>query len=100
MHSPRPRTLRGWRLTVKTIIENYIGRLMITKILQMVIEEVSSMVKMKDRCNFCDGVGKISHVSKNGTRTEICFICRGRGFTMTTIHSHVVIPSCAAETTA
>jgi hypothetical protein len=55
------------------------------------------MVNMKIGCKFCHNTGKVSQVSSNGTRTEICFMCHGRGFTVMTMRPN---QNGAVETTA
>jgi hypothetical protein len=59
------------------------------------------MDQMKVGCTFCHSTGKVSQVSTSGTRTEICFMCHGRGFTVMTIHNPnpISTKSCGAETT-
>ncbi|HEY3419181.1 MAG TPA: hypothetical protein VGK23_01340 [Methanomassiliicoccales archaeon] len=56
------------------------------------------MVQTKIGCKFCHNTGKVSQVSASGTRTEICFMCHGRGFTIMTIRPNLNQNN-AAETT-
>ncbi len=58
------------------------------------------MDQMKAKCNFCAGTGKVSQVSARETRSEICFMCRGRGFSIVTIHTRDMNQSAAVNSTA
>jgi hypothetical protein len=45
------------------------------------------MDEIKVGCIFCHSTGKVSQTSNGVTRTETCFMCRGRGFSVMTIRN-------------